>query len=653
MPNEYSTDDKIILRSTDGTQMSLPAFFKLALRDDSGNFARPTSWRGHNAWDMGVAGATTVPAITPVFGTVSGCAQTGNNGGMGTYVIIEDEKGRSHRFMHMIENSLVVSSGDSVSQGDKLGIIGNTGDSQGAHLHYDVTVNGERINDPIDAFDCSTLPSGWNFGDAVDHDGDWDYIPLDNPPDYGPPGGDTPSEPFFTDKRVYDLSTYQSGSESEQLASDSTTGGFIIRWGQANSTTDYFQDNQFTTHLANARAKNMPVGFYFYWEINPDGLSDADITQLFESVFQYLTDSDVKPDNTDLGIWLDFEGGHSATPANNDHVIELFHQTGTALGFPVVGFYTYKSYLSNFTIDSVKDYPFWYSRPGEPRSTVDSELADYGFTAAYLWQDGTPGHGWSSDVTYYHQDFDNDSVLQPLPTVGSGGGGGGGGGGEVIKVTVDIVPPKRIYFNPTPGLLDAATDLLSDRKATITITTDADNAELYYTVDGSSPYQYTYVEDNLAYIVASKAQLYSSSITIHKDSHIRVVAVPSGTGIGGSFTEPLAKGSATYLFKYQGLEQSWEDEQKSYAISEGDVSFFEENKQAFLRLHAEQTEEEILYATVYKHDTQVVVEDAKDSASSFTGTKPDDERENADSDSDSDSDTPVNPKPDTEESEGD
>lgn len=81
------------------------------------------------------------------------------------------------------------------------------------------------------------------------------------------------------------------------------------------------------------------------------------------------------------------------------------------------------------------------------------------------------------------------------------------------------------------------------------------------------------------------------------------------------------------------------------------MSFFEENKQAFLRLHAEQTEEEILYATVYKHDTQVVIEDAKDSASSFTGTKPDDERENADSDSDSD--TPVNPKPDTEESEGD
>ena len=49
MPNEYSADGKIILRSSDGTQMSLPRFYQLALVDGNGNYARPTSWRGHNA----------------------------------------------------------------------------------------------------------------------------------------------------------------------------------------------------------------------------------------------------------------------------------------------------------------------------------------------------------------------------------------------------------------------------------------------------------------------------------------------------------------------------------------------------------------------------------------------------------------------------
>lgn len=619
MGNEYNADGKIILRDTSGNQMSLPRFFQLALIDGNGNYARPTSHHHLDAWDMGTGGALTVPARTPVFGTVIAANQTGWNGEMGTSVIIDEGNGRTHYFMHMVENSLVVSVGDEVKQGDKLGLIGNTGNSFGAHLHYDVREGGSRIGDPMLAYDCTTLPSGWNFPDAVDNGNNWDYIPLDQTAtDYGPPGGETPSEPFFTDKCLYDISTYQSGAKSTELATDTTTGGFIIKWGQANSLSNYFQDDKFTTHLQNANDHDIPVGFYFYWEMNPDGLSDSDITNLFTTVFQYLTDAGVTPENTELGIWLDYEGSHSATPANNDHVVELFNQVGTELGFPVVGFYTYKSFLdANFTVASVKDYPFWYSRPGVSRSTVDSELSGYGFTAAYLWQDGYPdGGGWSPSKTYYHQDVDNDTVLQPIPTTGGGGGGGGGGSyTEVIKVTVDVIPPKRIYFSPVPGIIPTMDTRLDEREQEITITTDADNASLYYTLDGSSPYQYTTNNGTTAYTVAANALLYSSSITINKDTHIRVIAVPSGTSPGMTFDEPLAKGSGTFLFQYQNVAQTWEEEQKSYATSDGAVSFFEENKQAFLRLHAEQTDEEILYTEVYRHDTQVAESDASDSAS--------------------------------------
>lgn len=620
MGNEYNANGKIILRDTSGNQMSLPRFFQLALVDGNGNYARPTSHHHLDAWDMGTGGALTVPARTPVFGTVIAANQTGWNGEMGTSVIIDEGNGRTHYFMHMVENSLVVSVGDEVKQGDRLGLIGNTGNSSGAHLHYDVRVGGSRIGDPMLAYDCTTLPSGWNFPDAVDNGNNWDYIPLDRTAtDYGPPGGETPSEPFFTDKCLYDISTYQSGAKSTELATDTTTGGFVIRWGQANSLSDYFQDDKFTIHLQNANDHDIPVGFYFYWEMNPDGLSDSDITNLFTTVFQYLTDAGVTPENTKLGIWLDYEGSHSATPANNDHVVELFNQVGTELGFPVVGFYTYKSFLdANFTVASVKDYPFWYSHPGVSRSTADSELSSYGFTAAYLWQDGYPdGGGWSPSKTYYHQDVDNDTVLQPIPTTGGGGGGGGGGGSytEVIKVTVDVIPPKRIYFSPVPGIIPTLDTRLDEREQQITITTDADNASLYYTLDGSSPYQYTTNNGTTAYTVAANALLYSSSITINKDTHIRVIAVPSGTSPGMTFDEPLAKGSGTFLFQYQNVAQTWEEEQKSYATSDGAVSFFEENKQAFLRIHAEQTDEEILYTEVYRHDTQVAESDASDSAS--------------------------------------
>jgi hypothetical protein len=203
-----------------------------------------------------------------------------------------------------------------------------------------------------------------------------------------------------------------------------------------------------------------------------------------------------------------------------------------------------------------------------------------------------------------------------MPTSGDGGGGGGGEYTEVIKVTVDVIPPKRIYFSPVPGIISTGSELLSEREQVITITTDADNADLYYTVDGSSPYQYTNNNDTVAYALAANALQYDGNIIINKDTHIRVIAVPAGTGVGVPFDKPLAKGSGTFLFQYHNLAQTWEDEQKSYATSEGDVSFFEENRQAFLRLHAEQTDEEILYTEVYRHDTQVVEEDASDSASS-------------------------------------
>lgn len=630
MGNEYN-GDKIVLRDTSGNQMSLPRFFQLALVGEGGAAARPTSYYHTDAWDMG-APENQVPARTPVFGTVIRAEQTGWNGGMGTCVIIDEGNGRTHDFFHMVENSLVVSVGDSVSQGDKLGMIGNTGDSHGAHLHYDVQVNGSRIGDPMLAYDCTTLPTGWNFGDAVANGNNWDYIPLDKTAtDYGPPGGETPSEPFFTDGYVYDVSVWQSSAEVQALCSDSTTGGLIIRFAWNDG-----QDSSVASHLAMAQSAGIPVGLYSASDKNITHDGEATYRSMLEAQLDILYNSlNIKPEDCKLGVWLDLEiwgkaagaagCGVSSNPDDTIRQIELFREVFGTKNYPVLGFYCNKNELTesdtgygliHATTTDWKEYPFWYARPGMSRSTIDSEMTTYGIPNAYLWQDGDGGHNWSPDKTYIHTNVDNDTVLQPIPT--SGGGGGGGGGGsytEVIKVTVDVIPPKRIYFSPVPGIIPTLDTRLDEREQEITITTDADNASLYYTLDGSSPYQYTTNNGTTAYTVAANALLYSSSITINKDTHIRVIAVPTGTSPGMTFDEPLAKGSGTFLFQYQSVAQTWEEEQKSYAMSDGAVSFFEENKQAFLRLHAEQTDEEILYTEVYRHDTQVAEADASDSAS--------------------------------------
>ena len=54
----------------------------------------------------------------------------------GNYVCIKTDAGQYHYYCHL--KSRVVSKGQRVSAGDKLGVMGNTGYSFGAHLHFEV-----------------------------------------------------------------------------------------------------------------------------------------------------------------------------------------------------------------------------------------------------------------------------------------------------------------------------------------------------------------------------------------------------------------------------------------------------------------------------------------------------------------------------------
>jgi len=42
-----------------------------------------------------------------------------------------------------------VSCGQSVYQGGTIGALGNTGNSTGAHLHFELSINGAKVN-PLD-----------------------------------------------------------------------------------------------------------------------------------------------------------------------------------------------------------------------------------------------------------------------------------------------------------------------------------------------------------------------------------------------------------------------------------------------------------------------------------------------------------------------
>ena len=70
----------------------------------------------------------------------------GYNGGAGNWIVIEHDGGLVTKYMHSL--STFVRPGDRVVRGQAIGLVGNTGNSFGAHLHFQVEIGGTAV-DPI------------------------------------------------------------------------------------------------------------------------------------------------------------------------------------------------------------------------------------------------------------------------------------------------------------------------------------------------------------------------------------------------------------------------------------------------------------------------------------------------------------------------
>lgn len=102
-------------------------------------------------WSSGVhtgldfAGSTGTPIMAAASGTV---VSAGYEGAYGNQVIIDHGDGYQTTYNHL--SSIGASVGSKVSTGDRIGRLGSTGNSTGAHLHFEVTKDGKFID-----------PEGW------------------------------------------------------------------------------------------------------------------------------------------------------------------------------------------------------------------------------------------------------------------------------------------------------------------------------------------------------------------------------------------------------------------------------------------------------------------------------------------------------------
>lgn len=106
-----------------------------------------SSWSSgyHTGVDFSAGSGTSVKAIAD--GTV---VSAGDGGAYGNEVVIRHADGKYSQYAHL--SSIAVSTGDSVTAGEQIGLSGSTGNSTGPHLHFEIRTTAEYGSD-IDPLD--------------------------------------------------------------------------------------------------------------------------------------------------------------------------------------------------------------------------------------------------------------------------------------------------------------------------------------------------------------------------------------------------------------------------------------------------------------------------------------------------------------------
>ena len=145
-------------------------------------FGRGTLY--HSGIDIAANGVVNIVAakdgivVYPTKGVSNDCPSSNSlsscGGGYGNYVIIQHSDGNYTLYAHMEANSIPVTAGESVEQGQVIGRMGSSGNSTGNHLHFEVR-EGQNVHastvEPLNYISIENpriVSSGGEFIDWLD-----------------------------------------------------------------------------------------------------------------------------------------------------------------------------------------------------------------------------------------------------------------------------------------------------------------------------------------------------------------------------------------------------------------------------------------------------------------------------------------------------
>ncbi len=100
---------------------------------------------------------------TPIYATGDATVRSARReGSYGLMIVLDHDHGYETRYAHLSGFAEGIRAGTEVRRGDLIGYTGNTGMTQGPHLHYEVRIDGQSV-DPLNYLIADTSPEEYQM----------------------------------------------------------------------------------------------------------------------------------------------------------------------------------------------------------------------------------------------------------------------------------------------------------------------------------------------------------------------------------------------------------------------------------------------------------------------------------------------------------